>query len=60
MSDPRAVPDEERPFIPEESVARQEGDQDPMRADGTRADAEGIREPEDEDRDDSIDVEDLP
>ncbi|MBO0979099.1 hypothetical protein [Microbacterium sp. SD291] len=61
MSDPRAIPDDERPMIPEELVPRQESE-DPMRADGaeTPADAaEGDDRRDDED-DDSIEVEDLP
>ncbi len=36
MSDPRAIPDEERPFIPEELVPRQDSE-DPMRADGSES-----------------------
>lgn len=55
MSDPRAVPDEERPFIPDELVPRQKSE-DPMRADGS----ETTDRPHDEDDDDAIDVEDLP
>ncbi|GAT73222.1 hypothetical protein [Microbacterium hydrocarbonoxydans] len=66
MSDPRAIPDEERPFIPEELVPRQESE-DPMRADGSEAitdaasaeSGESADDTSDED-DDSIDVEDLP
>lgn len=56
MSDPRAIPDDERPMIPEELVPRQESD-DPMRADG----AEGMPDAgKNEDGDDAIEVEDLP
>lgn len=57
MSDPRAIPEEERPFIPEELVPRQESE-DPMRADGSET-TQVSRDDADEE-DDSIDVEDLP
>lgn len=55
MSDQRAIPDEERPFIPEELVPRQESD-DPIRAHADDAPEEN----DDEDDDDTIEVEDLP
>ncbi|WP_217183992.1 hypothetical protein [Streptomyces sp. AC495_CC817] len=56
MSDPRAIPDEERPFIPEELVPRQKSD-DPIGPDP------GSDEPEDEDDgdgDEEVRIEDLP
>lgn len=62
MSDPRAIPDDERPMIPEELVPRQESD-DPMRADGAEAmpdAAESEDRGDDQDDDNTIEVEDLP
>lgn len=60
MSDPRAIPGDERPLIPEDLVPRQKSD-DPV--DAERADAtSGGADSEDGEHggDDTIDVEDLP
>lgn len=59
MSDPRAIPDEERPMIPEELVPRQESD-DPVDAGATATSGRSESDDDDQDEDDSIDVEDLP
>ncbi|WP_160298183.1 hypothetical protein [Microbacterium hydrocarbonoxydans] len=58
MSDPRAIPDEERPMVPEELVPRQESD-DPVDADHTGAGSDPAHSEGDED-DDTVEVEDLP
>jgi hypothetical protein len=59
MSDPRAIPDEERPMIPEELVPRQESD-DPVDAGATATSGRSESDADDQDEDVSIDVEDLP
>lgn len=58
MSDPRAIPDEERPMVPEELVPRQESDH-PVDADHTGAGSDRAQSEGDED-DDTVEVEDLP
>lgn len=56
MSDPRAIPEEERPVIPEELVPHQQGGV-PVRA---NAEPDSEDEEEDDPDDGTIEVEDLP